>query len=405
MTATPGGPFHSTPMQGNGRIDDPQRLASERAYAFSAANGDAAVAGCADALKRLGFCVLDDVIPVAEVAAIRAEADRAEALIARNMAAIRSVLDASPAAKDSVAGLKQALESAPPGVELRPVRRVGRPPKPPNDIVWLPRYAPFLGHPAVTGIASRILDDHLKIAQLHLRPIAAASGDEPGGFGAPRFRGRADTREWHTDWPHDLSAYGADAPLRNAGCIRQPFPDVAMCLVMIWYLTDVDEDSAGTWVVPGSHRDARNPRGPDDGITVTAPIPGDLQVTARAGSVFIQDSRTWHASAMHNTSGRKRVAIVNRWCPWWLSVDDYAPGGVFDTVCRPLAHAEYLALPEAVRPLFRHVCPDEHDTLQPPVLERAAAAAARNRYGFERLGQHPQTVAAANAHIRVPIHD
>ena len=38
-----------------------------------------------------------------------------------------------------------------------------------------------------------------------------------------------------------------------------------MCLVMIWYLTDVDADSGATWVVPGSHRDARNPRGPGDG--------------------------------------------------------------------------------------------------------------------------------------------
>ena len=26
--------------------------------------------------------------------------------------------------------------------------------------------------------------------------------------------------------------------------------------------------------VPGSHRDPRNPRGPNDGIVVSAPIPG-----------------------------------------------------------------------------------------------------------------------------------
>ena len=39
-------------------------------------------------------------------------------------------------------------------------------------------------------------------------------------------------------------------------------------------MTDVDEDSGGTFCVPGAHRDTRNPRGPTDGITVTAPIPG-----------------------------------------------------------------------------------------------------------------------------------
>ena len=377
-------------------------LARARAYAFGASD-TGAVEGCADALHRYGFCVVDDVIPPDAVPAIRNEVDAAEVAIADNMAAIRRHLDAHPDSRRSVASLKSALDTAPAGVELRPVGRVGRPPKPPNDIVWLPRYAPYLAHPVVTAVARRVLDDHLKIAQLHLRPIAAGSKEAPGGFGRPEYRGRADTREWHTDWPHDLSAYGAGEALLNAGCIRQPFPDIAMCLVMIWYLTDVDADSAATWVVPGSHRDPRNPRGPEDGITVTAPIPGDMQVAAKAGSVFIQDSRTWHASAMHNPSGRKRVAVVNRWCPWWLSVDDYAPGGVFNTVCRPLSLAEYEALPADVQPFFRHVCPEIHDTLQPPVLDRAAAAAHRNRYGFEQLGNHPETVAEANDHVRVVV--
>jgi len=100
-------------------------------------------------------------------------------------------------------------------------------------------------------------------------------------------------------------------------------------------------------------------------MTVTAPIPGDMQVTAPTGSVYIQDSRSWHASAMHNPSGRARVAVVNRWCPWWLSVDDFAPGDKFNAgiACRPLAHAEYLALPPDLQPLMRHLCPYERDTL------------------------------------------
>ena len=388
--------------------DDPEaralELSQSRGYAFDA-DAEAAAEGASEALARYGFCVIDNVISPDEVPAIRAEVDRAEATIAGNMAAIRDWLAQHPGSTESVASTKAVLEAAPANVELRPVRRVGLPPKPPNDIVWLPRYARHLAHPTLVGVAKRVLDDHLKIAQLHLRPIAAGDGDTPGGFGRARYRGRADTREWHTDWPHDLSAYGASRPLENAGCIRQPFPDVAMCLVMIWYLTDVDAGSGATWVVPGSHRDGRNPRGPNDGITVTAPIPGDMQVTAKAGSVFIQDSRTWHASAMHNTSGRKRVAVVNRWCPWWLSVDDYAPGGVFNTVCRPLSQAEFRALPGEVQPFFRHVCPDEHDTLQQPVLDRAGAAARRNRYGYQQLETDPGSLATANQHIHVPIRE
>ena len=65
------------------------------------------------------------------------------------------------------------------------------------------------------------------------------------------------------------------------------------------------------------------------------------QVVAPKGSVYIQDTRCWHASAMcgpaaatsaarrgpclRRGAGRyvpegERMAMVNRWCPWWLSV-------------------------------------------------------------------------------------
>ena len=60
-------------------------------------------------------------------------------------------------------------------------------------------------------------------------------------------------------------------------------------LTMFWYLTDGNERTGATWIVPGSHRDHRNPRGPHDGMTVSAPIPGELQVVAPKGSVFMQD--------------------------------------------------------------------------------------------------------------------
>ena len=366
-------------------------LACTRAYAFDARASplEEVVAGCAESLARYGFTVIDHVIPTGQVDAVREEAVAARATIDSNLAAINE--------------LQSGTNPTPANnVELRPVRRVGHPPKPPNDIVWMPRYAQHLASPVVTAVARRVLDEHLRIAQLHLRIIEADRPDgTPGGFGAVARRGR-DVREWHTDWPHDLSAYGRGNPLHNAGCIRQPFPDVTMCLVLIWYLTDVDADSGGTWVVPGSHRDPRNPRGPSDGISVAAPIPGELQVSAPAGSVYLQDSRSWHASPMHNTR-RTRIAIVNRWCPWWLSVDDFAPGDRYNTnsVCRPLSHAEYRALPAALQPLMRHLCPDERDTLQQAVLKRAEAASQRAQWGFRQLEEDPDSIARANAHIRV----
>ena len=378
-------------------------LARTRAYAFDAAtlSLEDVVASCADSLDRYGFCVVDHVIPVDQVDAIREEAVAAHPLIERNIQGIKDLFAQEGANAEELLNGQAAAEN----VELRPVRRAGHPPKPPNDVIWMPQYARHLATPVITAVARHVLDDHLRIAQLHTRFIKTDK---------EYYKGRADTvmtergrdrREWHTDWPHDLSAYGKDDPDLNVGCIRQPFPDLTMCLVMIWYLTDVDESSGGTWIVPGSHKDKRNPRGPADDITVAAPIPGDMQVTAPAGSVYIQDSRCWHASARHNPSGRERVAVVNRWCPWWLSVDDFAPGEKYNvnTVCRPLAHEEYLALPPDLRPLMRHLCPDEHDTLQQPVLDRAEAAHLRTRTGFQQEKDNPDCLAKANAHIRVPL--
>ncbi len=386
---------------------DPEAVTAElkrtRAYAFSATADpiEDTVVGCADSIDRYGFCVIDNVIPADEVDTIREEMVAAHATAARNIQAIRDLSD-----KKGLAGQALLDEVAANGLELRPVRRAGHAPKPPCDIIWMPQYARHLANPVVTAVARRVLDDHLRIAQLHPRMIAADSPDgTPGGFGRVQYRGRADTREWHTDWPHDLSAYAMDDPSGNVGCVRQPFPDVTLCLVMIWYMTDVDEDSGGTWVVPGSHKDPRNPRGPADGMMVTAPIPGDMQVTAPAGSVYIQDSRSWHASAMHNPSGRPRIAVVNRWCPWWVSVDDFAPGETvnLNTICRPLSHAEYLALPADLQPLLRHVCPEERDTLQQPVLDRSKAAGLQDNLGYRELEKNVDGLAHANAHIRVPL--
>ena len=325
------------------------------------------------------------------------------------MAARNLVTRNERAILEAVAARREGRDAPPEDqLGLRTVRRVGHPPKSPNDNVWMPHYARYLASPGVTAVARRVLDDHLRIAQLHPRMVPSlVEGKAAAGMDDATRQARAQGRGWHTDWPHDLSAYGMGDPLLNVGCMRQPFPDVAMCLVMIWYLTDVDAESGGTWVVPGSHRDPRNPRGPEDGITETAPIPGEMQVSAKAGSVYIQDSRTWHASPHHNFSSRDRVAVVNRWCPWWLSVDDFAPEEIYGIgqTGRSMSHAEYRALPAALQPLLRHLCPEERDVLQQPVLDRAAAADERSTRGYRLLRENPETLTGANAHIRVPLVD
>eukprot|EP01052_Picozoa_sp_SAG31_P040303 SAG31_NODE_5804_length_2322_cov_2.267656_2_plen_205_part_00 len=84
-----------------------------------------------------------------------------------------------------------------------------------------------------------------------------------------------------------------------------------MCLSTVWYLCDVGPANGSTWVVPGSHRDLRNPRGADDAIDEHSPIPGEMQVLAGAGSVLVQDSRLWH-SAGTNVTEESRASFVVR---------------------------------------------------------------------------------------------
>ena len=93
-----------------------------------------------------------------------------------------------------------------------------------------------------------------------------------------------------------------------------------MALSTVWYLTDVGPYNGSTMLVPGSHKDLRNPRGADDEVDEHAPVPGEVQVVAKAGSVLVQDSRLWHTGGV-NTSDAVRTSVVVRYAPWWLSVE------------------------------------------------------------------------------------
>ena len=167
------------------------------------------VSGCVASLRKYGFCMVDHVVPRAEVAAVRHEL--------------------------STEGYAQAIAGL---SEEDRLREGPRGPVGMHEIALQPLYQRYLAHPAVVGIAKHMLDAHCRIAQAGRRNVLSdtqAPAGEVGGFG-PAANRTPDGREWHTDWPHDLSAYGAADPGRNAGCIRQPFPDVCMCLSMVWYM-------------------------------------------------------------------------------------------------------------------------------------------------------------------------
>lgn len=317
-----------------------------------------------------GFCLIQNVIPESEIIKVKDEIVEAKEKINSNLKKYKEEY-AKGKNDDELLSL--------PELQLRFNKHKNRPLKPVNDIYWMKKYSSFLADEHVVNFAKNILDDHLRISQLHPKVLAEKNSFSSvtianDNFGLPRIKtGNENTREWHTDWPHDPWAYGGNNEDENIGCIRQPYPDITMCLVMIWFLTDVDTKNGGTWIVPKSHKYKKTPRGANDDVSIVSPIPGEMQIEAKAGSVFIQDSRLWHSSPV-NMSDKERVAVINRWNPWWLSVDDFAPLSRFNIVCRPLSKDDFEKLPESLKPLMSHLCSDIPDRIQKPILERSKHA-------------------------------
>ena len=148
------------------------------------------------------------------------------------------------------------------------------------------------------------------------------------------------------------------------GAVLHPQP-VCMSLSTIWYLTDVSPTRGGTWTVPGSFKDRRNPCGPDSGMDDASAIATERQVTTLAGSVFVQDSRNWY-SVPHNEAGDPWVCVIVRYALAWMSVEfgQQDAVGYYGSNTAWLPRASWLAMPPLVRELFRHHAEGERDVLQ-----------------------------------------
>ena len=173
-----------------------------------------------------------------------------------------------------------------------------------------------------------------------------------------------------------------------------------MALSTVWYLgpEDVTPYNGGTWVVPGSHKDPRNPRGPDDGIDERAPIPGEFQISAPAGSVFMQDTRLWHSGAA-NQSEHERTAVVCRYAPWGLSGNEFGnlhSGG--HTLRTYVPREVYSRFSPELKLLYRHLAEGEEDVLQPENQHKASRARFVDRPALRepgRFGDNSHVVAEA----------
>ena len=341
--------------------------------------GEAEIEGYLQSLRVQGFCVVERVIPEDKVSTVRESVHRGRRLLQQ---------DREPERRK-----RQELAR-----RQNPDAQMGdgpvRPPMAPHaelcDIARNETFAGYLAEPRVLRVAKAMLDPHVRILQTEVNKSSKPAGE---ALSEEQLRRRG----WHSDWPHDLTAYGpnSEEPWKHCGAVAQPFPDVCMALSTVWYLgpEDVTPYNGGTWVVPGSHKDPRNPRGPDDGIDERAPIPGEFQISAPAGSVFMQDTRIWHSGAA-NQSEHERTAVVCRYAPWWLSGNEFGnlhSGG--HTLRTYVPREMYARFSPELKLLYRHLAEGEEDVLQPENQHKALRARFVDQPG--RIGDNSHVVAGA----------
>ena len=351
--------------------------------------GDAEIEGYIHSLRVQGFCVIERVIPEDQVAAARDSVLRGRELLQKDREVERRKRIELERKRNPGVEIDDSAERLE-NFRANPVR----PPLPPHaeicDVARCEVFAEYLAEPRVLKVARAALDTHIRIMQTEVNK-SSRPAEQP--ISAEQLRRRG----WHSDWPHDLTAYGPsdEQPWKHCGAVAQPFPDVCMALSTVWYLgpEDVTPFNGGTWIVPGSHKDPRNPRGPDDGIDQNAPIPGEFQVSAPAGSVFMQDTRIWHSGAL-NQSEHERTAVVCRYAPWWLSGNEFGNLHSGGHALRTYVPREvYEKFSPELQLLYRHLAEGVEDVLQPG--NQHSAARAQGLRGSAHNGDNGHIVAGA----------
>ncbi len=268
-------------------------------------------------LKTDGFCILEAIIPAARVGEVResvvqaqaAHHQEAEADLAQTRARGHRI------GARGVANLKQIINAT-------------------------QSFVPYLADRRILDIVEAVFGPHARVSSTSC--VINYPGNERGYL--------------HADWPYNAT---------NASHVPAPYPDAILHLSSIWMLSSFSAETGGTIVLPGSHRKLDNPAsGKMSAIDCDTPYPGEMHVSGAAGSVLLYDSRLWHAVAS-NHSDQPRVALLVRYAPWWLNLNPTMIGtpehtsmvvetGGKNYEAPPVRAAVYDALPEDVKPLYRH---------------------------------------------------
>ena len=162
---------------------------------------------------------------------------------------------------------------------------------------------------------------------------------------------------WHSDWPFNQ---------RNSVHIPAPYPDFCAHLTTFFMLTDFRPENGATFLVPGSHKKGDHPRpGGEHGDWMESKE-GEVRLLGKAGDIGICDSRLWHAVSPNVTNESRVVVVVRFASWWLnlnptrretaertlMTMPDS-----FDSVVEDLPRETYDGLPHDVKPLVKHLLP------------------------------------------------
>lgn len=113
------------------------------------------------------------------------------------------------------------------------------------------------------------------------------------------------TPHTHADWHHDVGMAGVYHPRS------------LMMLKVFFLLTDVNEDSGGTAMVPGSHRFPEDFAFPK--VADPKSMPGSIQMRGKAGDAYLFNGRVFHC-AVNNDSDRPRKVLIFNYGHFWMKM-------------------------------------------------------------------------------------
>lgn len=149
------------------------------------------------------------------------------------------------------------------------------------------RLLALLWHPAVFPLVRQLLGDDVSMI------------DNDYFLTPPR------TARTHAHWHHDVGMHG----------IFHPF---SLLMVKVFYLlSDVDADSGGTAMVPGSHRYPMDFAFPP--VDDPRQMPGAVQMTGQAGDAYLFNGRIYHC-AVNNDSDRWRKVLIYNYGHFWMKI-------------------------------------------------------------------------------------